>query len=165
MTASEMQQEADLVHRSANSYLPTALGDCVTSLTDAISLGVKLEIARSKLEPNEFAVLQLFWKRDEWTATQIVEHLQFDPSRISRLVAKLVDRRLLRRRRERADRRVVMLTLTDKGKQLMIVLHENIETYESMLLEEVSNREMDGFLTTTHKIIGNRTQFEQSNRE
>ena len=40
-----------------------------------------------------------------------------------RVVTKMVDRGLMRRRRPRNDRRVVFLTLTDEGKALTLELH------------------------------------------
>lgn len=127
-----------------------------------MSAGVDIEIERHELEPNEFAVLQLFSDRDEWSATQLMEHLSVDPSRMSRLVANLVDRRLLRRRRARTDRRIVLLTLTAQGVKLVEDLRNRVLSYETMLLEGVSSEEMAGFIAATQKIMSNRVQFEQS---
>ena len=157
-----MWQVTDTADSSGENVQPTELGECVARLTDAISEGVDLEITRHKLLPNEFAVLQLFWERDEWTATQLVELLPFDPSRMSRLVAKLVDRRLMRRRRVRTDRRVVLLALTEKGTKLMAEIRESMQAYEATLLDGVSSQEMDGFISTTHQIIRNHTQHKRS---
>ena len=138
------------------------LKESVACLNGAIALGVRREVKRHNLHANEFAVLQLFAKRDEWSATQLLDHLDIDPSRMSRLVAKMVDNRLLRRRRGRTDRRVVYLTLTDRGAQLAQEIAEQMETHEAMLLRGVGSRELAGFQSTTDKIMKNFQKLDES---
>lgn len=141
------------------------LQESVACLGGAIELGVKREVKRHSLHPNELAVLQLFAKRDEWSATQLLDHLDIDPSRMSRLVAKMVDNRLLRRRRGRTDRRVVYLTLTDRGAQLAEEISEQMEAHEAMLLRGVDSRELAGFQSTTKKISKNLQRLEESSNQ
>ena len=139
-----------------------ALQESVECLNGAIALGLRQEVKRHNLHANELAVLQLFAKRDEWSATQLLDHLDIDPSRMSRLVAQMVDNRLLRRRRARTDRRVVHLTLTDRGAQLAEAISEQMEAYEAMLLKGVGSRELAGFHSTTDKIKKNFEEFDES---
>ena len=131
------------------------LQESVASLNGAIALCVKREVKRHNLHANEFAVLQLFAKREEWSATQLLDHLDIDPSRMSRLVANMVDSRLLRRRRARSDRRVVYLTLTDRGAELAEEIAEQMEAHEVALLRGVGSRELAGFRSTTEKVKKN----------
>ena len=138
------------------------LQESVTCLDGAIALGVRREVKRHNLHANEFAVLQLFAKRDEWSATQLLDHLDIDPSRMSRLVAKMVDNRLLRRRRGRTDRRVVYLTLTDRGSQLAEEISKQMNAHEAMLLRGVGARELAAFHSTTDKIKKNYQMLDES---
>ncbi len=131
------------------------LQESAASLNGAIALCIRREVKRHNLHANEFAVLQLFAKQEEWSATQLLDHLDVDPSRMSRLVAKMVDNRLLRRRRARSDRRVVHLTLTDLGAQLAEEISEQMEAHEAALLRGVGSRELAGFRSTTDKIEKN----------
>ena len=140
--------------------LPAAFEDCVALLKEATSFAAALEMERGNLDPNEHAVLDLFSQQNEWTATQIVEELSLDPSHISRLVAHLVDRRLLRRRRSRTDRRVVHLALTEYGSEMIAEAHTRIISYQKALLNDVSDQEMSGFLATARKVIQNYTDLE-----
>ena len=132
----------------------------MSCLVRVVTDGVWSEIERRGLEPEEFAVLQFFWEHDEWNATQLMQQLLLDPSRMSRLVAILVDRRLLRRRRARDDRRVVHLTLTGRGQELMDDLRQRFQAYEATLLQGVSDRQLDGFQSTTDKIMCNYMELE-----
>jgi len=114
---------------------------------------------RSDLDPNEYSVLELFCQQTEWTATQLVEKLSLDPSHISRLVAHLVDRRLLRRRRSRTDRRVVHLALTEHGSEIIGDARARILAYQSSLLEDVDSKELDGFFSTVYKVFQKHTEI------
>ncbi len=139
-----------------------AFGDCVSSLSKVVSAAVRLEMERSDLRPYEFAVMQLFCQRSDWTATQLAEKLPLDPSRISRVVDQLVNRRLLRRRRSKTDRRIINLVLTDTGGEMIAAAHSRIISYQAALIEDVSNEELSGFFATARKVIQNFTDLAQS---
>ncbi len=142
--------------------LSTALDKCVALLTEAASFAETLEMERANLDPNEYAVMELFTQRSEWTATQLVEELSLDPSHISRLVANLVDRRLLRRRRSRTDRRVVHLALTEHGSQMIDEARNRISAYQHRLLEDVGSKELGGFFSTAQKVFQKYTEIKAS---
>ncbi|MDE0613056.1 MAG: MarR family winged helix-turn-helix transcriptional regulator [bacterium] len=145
--------------------LPAAFEDCVALLTDATSFAVAIEMERSDLDPNEYSVLELFRQQTEWTATQLVEKLSLDPSHISRLVAHLVDRRLLRRRRSRTDRRVVHLALTEYGSEIIGDARARILAYQNSLLEDVDSKELDGFFSTVYKVFQKHTEINTTPHE
>lgn len=136
-----------------------AFGDCVSSLTKVISMAVDIERERFGLRPDEFAVMQLFSQRSNWTATQLAEKMPLDPSRMSRVVDQLVSRRLLRRRRSKTDRRVVNLALTDTGGEMISAAHFRVISYQADLLKDVSDEELRGFFATARKVIQNHTDL------
>ena len=113
---------------------PLDLGECVTGLANAVARGMEEQVAPYNLIPLEFAILRAFLGREEWTTTQLAKALPVTLSRISRIVTKLVDRDLLRRRRLRSDRRVVALALTEDGKALTSELHRSVQAYDASSL-------------------------------
>ena len=131
------------------------LGSCVTRLVNVLAKGTEELVEPYGLTPMEYALLRLFLRKEQWIATHMAEMLPVKPSRISRLVAKLVDMGLMRRRRHRSDRRVVFLTLTDDGKALTVDLYRRIEAYEAMLQQGVSDGEKSELVSTTSKIMAN----------
>ncbi|MCY4135709.1 MAG: MarR family winged helix-turn-helix transcriptional regulator [bacterium] len=141
---------------------PMTLQENVACLDAAVESGVLREARRHSLHENELAVLQLFAKQDEWSATQLLNHVDVDPSRMSRLVAKMVDNRLLRRRRSRSDRRVVFLTLSYRGSKLAEEISNQMEAHEAALLKGVDSRELASFRSTTEKIRNNFQKLQQS---
>ena len=103
----------------------------------------------------EFALLRIFLDREECTTTQLAKMLPVTASRISRIVTKLVDRGLIRRRRRLDDRRVVKLSLTSRGKELTQELHRRVQAYDARLTDSVSEEEMAAFASATSKIMAN----------
>ncbi|WP_423923752.1 MarR family winged helix-turn-helix transcriptional regulator [Candidatus Poriferisodalis sp.] len=155
MAAEELQCPSRGSGDAAGSRLTGVLGGAVAELANVISAGASIEIDRCGLESEEFAVLRLFCEQGEWNATQLARQLQIDASRISRLVTKLVDRRLLRRRRAATDRRVVHLKLTQQGRDLIDEMRECFEAFEAELLRGVSSKEIDSFLATVRTVVNN----------
>lgn len=145
--------------------LSSAFDNCVALLTEAASFAATLEMERGDFDSNEYAVMELFFRQSEWTATQLVEELSLDPSHISRLVAHLVDRRLLRRRRSRTDRRVVHLALTEYGREMIGEARDRVLAYQHRLLERVESKELDGFFSTAHKVFQRYTEIKAASHE
>ena len=138
------------------------LGTCVTGLVNAVARGMAQIVASHGLTHIDFALLRLFLSVEEWTTTQLAQTLPLALPSISRSVAKLVDRGLIKRRRLLSDRRVVMLTLTDEGLALTQDLHERVQAYDSTLCEGVSEEDMAAFASVSLRVIANYGALEQS---
>ena len=135
--------------------LPEDLGTCVASLMYVVDNGVADEVSPYDLTPAEFRLLRACMEKGECIATELAETLSIDPSRISRMVTKLVDMGLLRRRRLRRDRRIVMLKLTEKGNELTVQLRRVVQTHDAKLTEGISEKEMRVFRSVAFKILSN----------
>ncbi len=142
---------------------PEDLDTYVDGLANAVYKGMEDEVGPYGLSPLEFNLLRACMRQDECTATQLAEILPVDASRISRVVTKLVDSGLLRRRRLRNDRRIVMLRLTDAGNELTSQIDRRLKVYDAKLTEGVTEDEMSGFVTTTSKILANHAALLHSN--
>ena len=141
------------------------LGSCVTRLVNVLAKGTEEIVEPHGLTPMDYALLRLFLHKKQWTATHMAEMLPVKPPRVSRLVARLVDMGLIRRRRHRSDRRVVFLTLTDDGKALTLELYRTIEAYEATLQQGVSDGEMSALVSVTSKIMANYAQLMREGRD
>ena len=127
----------------------------MTGLVKTLSKEVAGVLATHGLLPLDFALLRLFLDREPWTVTQLAQVLPVQAPRISRVVTNLVNRRLIRRRRLRSDRRVVFLTLTDEGKTLAFELYQRILSWEATLSQGVSEEEMEAFVSVAPKVVTN----------
>ena len=146
----QTQQQANLTERC-----PTGLSSCVAGLVNTLAKGNVDLVRPHGLIPSEFALLRLFLGNEQWTATQLAQALPVRTSRISRVVAKLVDMGLMSRRRPSSDRRAVFLTLTGKGRALTLDIQRSVRSYEAVLSEGVTEEEMAVFVSVTSRVMGN----------
>ena len=133
----------------------------MTALVNAVGTGVADRVRPYGLAPMEFSLLRVFLNERDRTARELAQILPVDASRVSRVVNKMVDMGLLRRRRLRNDRRVVRLTLTEEGETLAQKLHERIQAYDASLMEGVSAAEARAFAATIAKIAANSAALEK----
>ncbi len=133
---------------------PADLEACVAGLMNAVDKGMAKGVAPYGLTSLEFSLLKVCMEKES-TATQLAQVLPVDGTRISRIVTGLVDKGLLRRRRLRNDRRIVMLRLSEEGRELTSVVLQKMKRYDAMLTEGIGEEEMRVFVSVTARIIAN----------
>ena len=139
------------------------LGAQISALATAVIKGMEKEFSPFDLAPIEFGLLRYCLESDdEVTATYLVRRLPVDSSRVSRIVTDLVDRGLLHRRRLRDDRRVIMLRLTDEGRDIASQMLEKMTGYYDALTEGLDEDEMHAFRLASSKIIANHAAMQES---
>ncbi|MCY4530592.1 MAG: MarR family transcriptional regulator [Chloroflexi bacterium] len=134
---------------------PADISTCITDLVNAAVKGLAPILSPHGLAPIDFALLRLLLEAEEWTTTQLADALPLAPSGISRSVTRLVGMGLIKRRRLLSDRRVVILTLTDKGTALTQGLHNSVQSYHARLYQGVSEEEMEVFASVSSRVKAN----------
>ena len=114
---------------------------------------VEDEIAPFKLW--EFAILRAFFAKEELTVTQLARAYPTDPSRISRVMNKLVKKGLISKVCLPSDQRVVKLRLTDEGKDTVRELCGRVLSLGAIITKDISYEELIGFLNTMRKMKAN----------
>ncbi len=153
-------QSQDNPDRRAEA-LPADLEECVAGLANAVDKGMAREVAPHNLTSMEFSLLR-HCLEDECTATHLAQVLPVDGSRVSRLVTGLVEKGLLRRRRLRSDRRIVMLRLSDQGRELTSRIIENMKSYDAILTEGIDEAELRVFVSVSARIIANHDALQEA---
>ena len=132
------------------------LGSRVAGVMDAVARETGRIMAPRGLTRNDFALLSLLLAAEEWTATQLAQVLPLAKSSISRSLAKLVNMGLVQRRRLLSDRRVVILSLTDKGIVLTQDLHSRIQEHDARLCAGVSEEQLAVYAAFRSMVVTNR---------
>lgn len=140
---------------------PADLEECVAGLVNAVDKGMATEVAPYGLTPLEYSLLR-HCLEEECTATHLAQVLPVDGSRVSRLVTGLVDKGLVRRRRLRSDRRVVMLRLSDEGRELTLRIMERMRGYDAMLTEGIDDEDLRVFASVSSRIVANHAAMQRS---
>jgi DNA-binding MarR family transcriptional regulator len=77
-----------------------------------------IESLGSDIRPREFAVLNRVHERGELTQIQLAELTYKDKPAITRMLDRLIERRLVRKVVSESDRRAMVVSLTPEGKAL-----------------------------------------------
>lgn len=139
---------------------PVDLAACVGDLINAYAKGSAQQMHLDDISPVEFSLLKACMERRESTATDLAEVLPVDASRISRIVTGLVKKGLLIRRRLRNDRRIVMLRLSEQGKELTSLLDRRLAAYNARLTENIGEEYLTTFQSVIRKILANQAAIE-----
>lgn len=143
-----------------NPNRPADLGTSLDGLVNTLTRGVAREVGPYGLSPAEYNLLRFCMEMGDCTATDLARVLPIDASRISRIVARLVDMDLLVRRRLRSDRRIVMLQLSPEGRELASNLYRRIREHEARLTNGIGEEELSTLASITAKILANHAAME-----
>jgi DNA-binding MarR family transcriptional regulator len=80
-----------------------------------------LSIGNSDITPRQYAVLLVVAKKEGVSQTDIVNAAGIDRSTVANLVARLVERGWLQRRRTKDDARAYAVRLTSAGKKALMI--------------------------------------------
>ena len=139
----------------------------MAGFANAVERGLVRELAPYELTAMEFNLLRfcLLEEGGEITATQLAQMLPVDASRVSRIVTALVERGLLVRRRLPQDRRVVMLHLSDDGKDLTLQALGGMDAFVASLMAGVSDDDARVFVSVFSRMVANHAAFMEQYEE
>ena len=111
---------------------------------------IELDLKFSKFEI--FAML-LLYKSSEVTMTELVEYINVPMSTATGIVDRLVKKGYIARERSEADRRIVVLKLTEEGSNLVKNLKDLICKYLNMILQDLTEEEKQSMAHIAMKMI------------
>jgi DNA-binding MarR family transcriptional regulator len=92
---------------------------------------------------NGWKVVTVLGRFGPLTASQIHDHTTLEMDKITRIVDDLVDRQIARRRRDKADRRRVIVSLSGKGKRMNAKIEKTIAALEREFLIVLNRSERE----------------------
>ncbi|MEH7276860.1 MarR family winged helix-turn-helix transcriptional regulator, partial [Neobacillus vireti] len=97
-------------------------------------------------------ILGYIQKSHECTSTELAEVFEVNKSAITAIVNRLADRGIIERTRDENDRRVVYLTLTEKGKELNQKTQEKVHVLVESFITQFDESEITNFINTYEKL-------------
>ncbi len=131
------------------------IGHLITSLNIAAARAADLSLAPYMLSPLEYGILDYCHREKANTVTELSRVFHVHASVMSRLVSKLVDRKLIHRQRLSSDRRPVRLSLTKDGQALLRTLAEELRESNDLLVRGINGDEWATFYAAAHKVLAN----------
>ncbi|WP_409291194.1 MarR family winged helix-turn-helix transcriptional regulator [Peribacillus sp. SCS-37] len=120
------------VTKTGESLLKCQMGDEVTS--------------------DQHYMLRYIYKSRECTSTELAEVFEVKKSAITAIINRLWEKDLIERTRDEKDRRVVYLSLTEKGEAMYLEAEERIYLLVESLISRFEQEEIEKFLETYEKL-------------
>mgnify|MGYP001356844132 FL=1 len=103
---------------------------------------------------SEFLVLRMLAQTGPSRVSQIARKMQITASAVTFLTDKLADKELILRKRDEADRRVVLVSITEKGARVLEELEALRRAAAERMLEGLSDSELSGIMAILEKLAG-----------
>ena len=143
-----------------------ALGYLAAGTTAMLARLAKETLAPVDIPPVQIGILMYCSRNHAATTERLVGAIHLDPASVSRHIAVLVEKELIRRKRPYDDRRVVSLELTEEGWAFMPRLFEALQETNALVNTGIDEDEKRIFLDVMRKIHENlRTGLLRSERE
>jgi DNA-binding MarR family transcriptional regulator len=134
------------LNRSAMHLLHRA-GQCAADIFSAEARG-------SGLTPRQFAVLMAVAEEEGLTQTDLVERTGIDRSTLADIVARLLRRGLIHRRRAKEDARAYAIKLTAQGNKALREAQPCAQAADALLLANLPQAKRQDFLDALNLIVG-----------
>jgi len=106
----------------------------------------------SDLTNDQHYMLRYINKKEICTSSELAEVFEVKKSAITAIINRLWEKGLIQRTRDENDRRVVYLTLTEKGTALFDKTEERIHKLVESLINKFDETEIKQFLNTFEKL-------------
>lgn len=145
-------------------WRPESVGYWVILLGGTVLNQLERALRPFGISPVQFAILDMCYRGEANTVSSISQVIPFDSSNVSRQVEQLCKSGRLSRRRWQSDRRVVELSLTEDGKELMHQLIQVVTGEEARNMAGISNDEKMTLVSLMRRLVedfeGRRSQGE-----
>ena len=138
------------------------LGGLQVSLRRAVHVTIRGLADPHGLTVEDFGLLNAIRIRGPGSIRQLARALNYDPTSVSRQAFRLTEEGLLNSERSSEDRRIVTLSLTERGATLTRDINEQVEDSYRQLLDGSNPDDLEGFVNTIQRI---RTNFRSMNSD
>jgi DNA-binding MarR family transcriptional regulator len=124
----------------------------VSFSVNKIAEGLVKEQIGSDLTNDQHYTLRYINKVGTCTSSELAEVFDVKKSAITAIITRMWEKGLIQRTRDENDRRVVYLTLTDKGNDLFLKTEERIHSLVESFISKFEHSEIVQFLKTYDKV-------------
>lgn len=134
---------------------PHSLGYRIKLLSQLLSRNFQEQLEPLGLTPFHWVVLCCLWEEDGLATSAIGDKLKQVGGTLTGVLDRMEERNLIRRERDRQDRRMVRIWLTDTGKELETVLPSIALKMLERVLTNFSASEREQFSQLLNRAIAN----------
>ncbi|EPZ39613.1 putative HTH-type transcriptional regulator yusO [Anoxybacillus ayderensis] len=101
---------------------------------------------------DQYYVLRHIYKRGVCTSTELADVFAVNKSAITAMTNRLVEKGMIERGRGEDDRRIIALSLTEKGRKWLEETEQNVYELVEAIMTKLSHEEIEQFIQTYEKL-------------
>jgi DNA-binding MarR family transcriptional regulator len=110
------------------------------------------ELSQGKITIPQYHILSFLLDKGKATMSEVAEYLFVSPAAVTGLVDKLVKMRFVKRTFSSSDRRIIVISLTEKGQKVISKIKNQLNELFLGIFKEFSPTERKNFLGITEKM-------------
>ena len=118
-----------------------------------LSSQILSELNRNKLTPTQCRLLYILLDKSVCTVTEIAHDLYVTPSAITAITDRLTRRKMIKRRRDCRDRRRVEISITDKGKDIIVKIRQQAEDFYIPILKSLGKEDTKELIRLQKRMV------------
>lgn len=111
-------------------------------------------LTAERLSADQWRVLDVLLKTDQCTMSELADAVGTSSATLTRIIDRLVSRALVYRTADDADRRRVLVRLSERGKETVASLQPEVERAEACLLSNLTALERDQLTALLTRVTG-----------
>ncbi len=121
--------------------LDKSLGFQLSVAARAMKRTLEVKLAEHNITSSQYVVLEILWKNNGISLTDLGKELSFDNPTMTGIINRMARAKLVKRNRDRNDRRVVKVFLTPKGNELQSILPKLADNVNKTAMSDFDKNE------------------------
>lgn len=101
---------------------------------------------------DQYYVLRYIYKRGVCTSTELADVFAVNKSAITAMTNRLVEKGMIARGKDEDDRRIIALSLTERGKEWLVETERKVYELVETIMTKLSHEEIEQFIQTYEKL-------------
>jgi len=135
--------------------LENSLGFQMVVAARSMKRALEIKLNEYNITSSQYTVLELLCRYNGLSLTDLGKALHFDNSTVTGIIDRMARAKLIRRSRNRNDRRIVKLYSTPKGRELQSIITKLAEKVNMKAVENFTEDEKNEILKLTKRIHKN----------
>ncbi|MGM0445697.1 MAG: MarR family winged helix-turn-helix transcriptional regulator [Bacillota bacterium] len=129
------------------------VGEMIQNLTRSLKIFERSEIVSEGFTISQCYIILYIQKNDSLTMNQISKKMNLDKSTITRIIDNLVRDGYIKKRKSNQDGRVILASLTKKGRKSAAYLQEKINDYYRQIINEIPEGEVMNVVNSVNTLL------------
>lgn len=151
----------------SNNYKSTDDNCCVDDVGQVVQKLVRVFqlFERDQIKVHGFTTSQCYalleiYKSGNLTMNEISEKMNLNTSTMTRILDNLVRDRFVQRNRDESDRRIVIISLTERGREMAMRLGNTVNDYYKRIIANIPEGQLENILNSVNVLLD---AFEKAN--